>query len=372
MHERSMLTYFPHNPVRKEYLPEDSRFYWIVDPSCYKDSPAMPLMTERDFLAGTDWVNVLSDACRRRGMRVGVEIAHNIFDAVRAREHFSDLMQRDVYGNSFQGRWGQTPCHYNEDARAFAYAIAHDASKNHDVDMLQPVLSLYNPGRTDIHPLLGIAMGGCFCSACEKAAKDQGLDWEWMKADVKHIADMLSYRTLEAGQEWVKTQKSWVSHGKLMMEHPGFYQWLLFRARGVAGLYRVMGEGARAGNPKVDYRFNTCWPEGELYGQDLHAFAEFCDSFRIMEYSETYGDMEVLNRRKPSWIMNVRREIGEDKPLLTAIGIMPMATPELIKRGIQIAADCGVEGLSLAFYDGATFANMAAVKEGMKEAELTL
>jgi hypothetical protein len=371
--ERSMITYFQHNPVRKEYFPEDARIYWLPDPNCYKDSPTMPLTTERDFLKGKDWLNVMCEAAHRRGIRSGVDIAHTIFDAERARGEFSHLMQCNVYGEPFtDSLWKQIPCHYHPNVRAYARAIARDVAANHDLDMVMPALFFYHPGRPDLDPLLGIALGGCFCPACERAARDEGLDWEWMKADVRSIADMLSRRTIEAAAEWVQTQKALVNPGRLILEHPGFYEWLRFRCRGAAGLYREMCQGAKEGNPDVDFRFNTCWPRGETIGQDLRAFAEFCDSFRVMEYSETSGDLEFLNKRKPGWLMNVRREIGTGKPLMSAIGTMPMATPELIKQGIRIAAACGVEGLSLAFYDGATNEYLDAVREGMQEAELTV
>jgi hypothetical protein len=63
--------HYPHNPVRKSYIPEDSRAYWKPDPSRYKR--IKPMTSGRDFLAGRDWLQELVEAARKRGLRTGCE-----------------------------------------------------------------------------------------------------------------------------------------------------------------------------------------------------------------------------------------------------------------------------------------------------------
>jgi hypothetical protein len=371
------LEYYPHNPVRKEYLPEDARCYWKPDPGAYKDSRIKPRRTEREFLKNTDWVDELTKAARKQGVGVGMAISHTPLDHERASQLYPDVTQRDVYGNRLPGRWGQVLCHYNEDARAYARSIAYDLARNHDIDYFMPSFYLYNPGRTDVHALFGIALGTCFCPSCEKAAKEQGLPWDEIKAEVRTIADWVNSEIVHAGnlenaQAFMKIKASAATDAKLLLENPLFYEWLRFRSRGVAGMFRAMRDGVKAGNPKCGFRFNQGMRHGETEGLDLKLFSEFCDSFRVTEYSEQTGDMERLKRVKPAVLMNVRREVGNDLPVLAAVAIRPKGTPEIIKEGIRIAARCGMDGLSFAFYDCASYALMKAARDGMAEAEVKL
>lgn len=43
-YEKRPLTdyYYPHNPVRKVFFPEDSRIYWQLHPEFYRDSRINP------------------------------------------------------------------------------------------------------------------------------------------------------------------------------------------------------------------------------------------------------------------------------------------------------------------------------------------
>ncbi len=58
--------------------------------------------------------------------------------------------------------------------------------------------------------------------------------------------------------------------------------------------------------------------------------------------------------------------------VLAAVAIRPKGTPEIIKEGIKISARCGMDGLSFAFYDCASYALMKAARDGMAEAEVKL
>jgi hypothetical protein len=93
LHQR----FYPHNPVRKYYSPEDSRVYWRPDFSRY-EGPIKPLTSERDFLKDTDWLDTLIAGARARGMWTGCEVSHTIIDTDVARTQYPDVLQRNVYG----------------------------------------------------------------------------------------------------------------------------------------------------------------------------------------------------------------------------------------------------------------------------------
>ena len=81
--EKRPLTdfYYPHNPRRKVYWTEDSRAYWTPHPEAYKGSRIKPRTSNNPELRGQDWLRILIDGARKRGMTVGAELSHGIQQA---------------------------------------------------------------------------------------------------------------------------------------------------------------------------------------------------------------------------------------------------------------------------------------------------
>lgn len=392
-HEKRPLhaNVYPHNPKRKRYLAEDSRCYFTLHETEYSHSRIKPLNSECDFLQGTDWLEIFTKALRKRGMKTGAEISHTPLDSVRGRVEFSDCIQRNVYGLPPEyGRFThQQLCWNSEDARDYVCALARDLVKHYDLDMLQTCSFLYNPGRLDLHPFLGVVLGGCFCDNCQREAKKQGLDFATMKRAARSWADVLLSENTDSrdtacdgGSVSLNTYSTehmlmnvearlQLAQGNststmFLLEQPELYAWLRFRCETVTRYMQQLSNEIHRVNPHIDFRFNTCWQEQELIGQNLRDIAPFVDSVRMMDYSEQYGDTELV-ARKGFWLANVRRQVGWDKPIIAGIAPRAKATPVLIKQGIREVALGGVEGLSYGFYDGASIENLKAIKEGMKE-----
>jgi hypothetical protein len=57
-------------------------------------------------------------------------------------------------------------------------------------------------------------------------------------------------------------------------------------------------------------------------------------------------------------VPNRSRKIG-----LSAIAVRPKGTPELIREGVKIAVDCGIDGFTLGHYDGSEFPMLRAIRE---------
>jgi len=374
-HEKRPLhdNYYHHNPLRKRYLAEDSRVYFTIHPESYKNSRIKPLPSDREFLRDTDWLEIFTKALRKRGMRPGAEISHTPLDSVRGAGEFSDCIQRDIYGNPPEyGRMtNQQLCWNSPDARAYVCAIAADIAAHYDVDMIQTCSLLYNPGKLALHPLLGVVLGGCFCSNCEREAKKAGLDWEGIKRVVRYWADILNKYTLESNEDWLLLQRGNSTPVMFLLEYPELYHWLKFRCDSITRYFMELSQTIHAENSRIDFRFNTCWPEAEMIGQNLRDISKYVNSIRMMDYSEQTGDEErVMNKGR--WLANVRRQAGEEFTIIGGIAPRAKATPELIKKGIRIVALGGADGLSYGFYDGATMQRLRAIREGMEECEIKL
>jgi hypothetical protein len=372
-HEKRPLTdfFYPHNPVRKTYSPEDSRVYFAPDPGLY--GRIKPLGTEREFLKGADWLLALVEAARKRGMKTGVELSHTLVDAERAGGELADCMQRDVFGNPVAFQIGRPSiCFNNPDVREYAGGLFSDLAVHYDVDYIQTCVMPFDAGPHHPHPAvraLNAALGGCFCDACKAAAAEKNIDLGRIQAALKPVAESLARPTLEQAHEKALLAASNTTATAVLMEEPELVLWLLFRRDSLTRFFKDIHARVHAARPNIDLRLNAyITSQQELYGLDLRALRPHLDSIRSSDYSEQSGDAARLEHKR-QWLLAVRRAVGEAMPFLSAIGVRPKATPELVRQGVVVSAQCGVDGITIGHYDGAPFSNLRAIKEGLKLAD---
>ena len=363
--------YYDHNPKRKRYLAEDSRCYWLVDDKEYESSLIKPLMSERDFLKGVDWLDIMTEGLRKRGMKVGAEISHTPLDGDRGASEFSAHVQRDIYG--------QVPgyphyftrghlCWNSPQAKEYVYCLARDLTRNHDVDFIQTCSWPFGSGDYSEHEFLGVLLGGCFCEHCASQAKSQGIDWDNLVSQIKKITDTLTHRTLECEEDLKQLKKGTTTPVMFMLETPEIFQWLKFRSDSLTEYYKGLSEAIHSVNKNIEFRINTCWREPEMYGINIKDINPYVDSIRMMDYLEQDGYSDDLLEKKAAWLADVRRQAGESKTIIGGIAPRGKATPQLIKNSIKTLAHEGIDGLSFGFYDCATMENLKAIGEGIKEA----
>jgi hypothetical protein len=70
---------------------------------------------------------------------------------------------------------------------------------------------------------------------------------------------------------------------------------------------------------------------------------------------------------KREWLTRERAGVGKDFPIVSAVAVRPKATPELIREGVKIAVECGMNGITLGHYDGAEFPMLRAIRDGLKD-----
>ncbi|GAB3601573.1 hypothetical protein [Microbacterium tumbae] len=382
-HEKRPLTgqFYPHNPRRRYYLPEDSRVYWRPQMSRYTGR-IRPLTSERDFLRDHDWLTELVDGARDHGMRTGCEISHTVFDARIARAEFPDLLQRDVddefAGAAEANEHGRAlPCVNQPEVQDYLLSLFGDLVHNYDLDYVQTCLVLFGGGIEDPggrpvagrwQNILGVATGGCFCTACERRARAEGLDWDAIRAEVGHLAALQRRRGLEAVHERQILDKSAVSEASLLLENPGLVAWLQFRVRSVNALLAMVREAIRSAGTGIEFRYNTYMTVPERAGLDFKTAFAHVDSVRESDYSEQRGVAEGIEVKRAK-LMKARRALRDDQRLIAALGVRPRATPELLISAVRAAVESGADGLSLGHYDGATMERLDAVAEGVRRGE---
>lgn len=322
---------FPHNPVRQKWFAEDSRISWHPDQSLY--DRLKPERSDFEWLRETDWLKVVVDSAHKRGMKAGVEISHTILSnkLLSAAENM-DLIQRTATGEPAH-KWSgdYLPCLNNNDIQAYLCAIYRDLARNYDLDYIQTCMVNFATG--------GVREGGCFCNSCLKKAKENGIDLELIRSALLSDSESQPYKD----------------------------QWLEFRRKSVTELYRKIAHVIHEENPGIDFRLNNWRRNPEVDGLYLGDIKESLSSVRIMSYQEQEGEPELL-AGKADWIKKVIRDTEDQIPVLAAIGVRNRAYPDLVKQGIKVSVESGVEGITLGHYDGAAYSILRAVRNGLSEA----
>ncbi|HOV69091.1 MAG TPA: hypothetical protein PLZ84_02065, partial [Clostridia bacterium] len=283
-YEKRPLTslFYTHNDKRKYYLPENSRVYYRLDMNSFKNTKLKPLFSEREFLRGTDWLDVLTKEARRRGLKAGIELSHTIFDTDVAMKEFPDTVQKGVNGNPLGG-W---LCPNNPDVHEYQRAMFYDTVKNHDVDYVQTCLLTFAQGgpakapwffntwmnvdkATSVGKLFSVARGGCFCEHCRAKAKALGYDWDIILRDMKklfEIANASPYGFQDSLMEHDLTMGSDITDSLLLIEYPGLMEFLKFRIDSITELFRDFYISVHEAKPDIDFRYNNHTGEPEYQG----------------------------------------------------------------------------------------------------------
>ncbi len=396
--EKRPLTdfYYPHNPKRKTYFPEDSRVYWQPHLELYRDTKIKPRTSDRPELKGTDWLERLVTVARKGGWKTGAEISHTVLDLERARGEFQSVVQRDIYGNPL----AQLICVNNPDARQYLIALFTDLVKNYDLDFVQTCLVPFAAGRlrvsvglgeeqhapntfgfetwgdagspTPAEKVMATSLGGCFCPSCESAAKADGLDLRAVRRAMLPLADMFDHPGPEQGHRLALLRASNTSPVAVLLEHPEIFDWMKFRCASLTRLFADVHAAIHQINPKIDLRLNAFISRDcELSGIDFAALKPYLGSIRSSDYSEQSGSAAQLEHKR-RFLLSIRSAVGDEMKFLSAIGIRPKATPELIRQGVVISSQCGADGLSLGHYDGAPLKNLEAIRQGLADADVTV
>ncbi len=395
--EKRPLTdfYYPHNPKRKTYFPEDSRAYWRPRPEHYRNTKIKPRTSDRAELKGTDWLEMLVSRARKRGWKTGAEISHTVIDNERARGELVDVVQQDIWGNPL----GQLVCPNNPDARQYLIGLFTDLVSNYDIDFVQTCLvpfaqtrhaisagvggERHQPGvfvfRTwgprssqPLQALQDAMLGGCFCPSCEAAAKQAGLDLKAVRKAMLPLCNTLDHPDPAGVHQLQLLRASNTSPLALLVRRPEVFDWLKFRCDSITRLFADVRREIQAVKPGADLRLNAyIYDLPELAGIDFAALGPHLGSIRSSNYDEQSGRMERLEHKR-QFLLSVRAGAGDQIHFLSAIGVRPKATPELIRAGVRISSECGADGLSLGHYDGAPLRNLEAIGEGLLEADVTV
>lgn len=324
---------FPHNPARDVWEAEDSRVTFFPDMKRY--GKIKPLLSDHKWIRDTDWLRLMVDSARARGLSTGAEVSHfPIPKGLIAKN--PDWQMKKIDGQS----WSASRfCANNPHAREYLIALFGDLAANYDLDYIQTCQYFFNDKDID-------EGGTCFCRHCIAEAKRTGFD-------------------LEAAIPVLKKNKN---------AQPQRSKWLALRRNSTTKLYRQISEKIKKENPNCHLRLNDvfAWGGGDAidFGVDIKALTPYLGSLVNQDHQEQRGRKNETFAMRKKWLQTNRNFIGPDMHYVSGIAPRMNASPELVKAGIKVALDhpAKINGLALKHYDGASFSLMRAFKQGMIEA----
>jgi hypothetical protein len=270
-------------------------------PEFYKDT-VLKDVRSRDY-GDYDVLEAVIPSARRRGLKVFC--------------WYEDVWRNDVPGIEkvqevdLYGRRGSRTCLNNPDHRAFLAGIAEDWTRSYPIDGIM--------WGSERHGALGMALGashggragdpsrvGCFCSHCEKRARERGIAVERVRQGFRALEQYV--RSARAGRR--PADGYFVEFLRLLMRHPEILAWEQFFHDSLRECYRLIYERVKAARPTVQvgwhiWHNNTFSPFYRAQ-QDLKELAPCSDFLKIVMYHNCAGE------RMASYIDSVQEHIFGD------------------------------------------------------------
>lgn len=382
--EKRPLTsmFYTHNPIRKYYLPEDSRLCYRIDKSKFKGMKMQPMDTERDFLKDIDWLDVMTKEAREIGLKTGLEISHTFYDIGIAKEKFPETLQQ-----RFDGSKTGFYCLNNKAVLEYIKVLYAESVRNHDIDYIQTCMRVFETKTVEYtwhmdknsnHPLrelMGSVLGTCFCDSCREKAIEMGYDWEGIIREISELYEIAKVGYAQTG----KTMEQHLyltgnmSETGLLLQYPGLLKWLDFKSKSIANVFKELNAAIKKVKPSIEFRYNNDDHREDLIGLRYDLVKDYIDGIRVSDYIEQRGNVteeDYLDKKRN--LMKVRGGIGFEKDLFATVAIRPNATPEIIRKSLMHLSHTGIDGLSLAHYDGSQIMHLKAIKLGMEEAGIVV
>lgn len=310
---------FPFNPKRNSIQAEDARVFFLPEMSRY--GVVKPQQSSYSYLAGIDWLKIMIDSCRARGIGAAAEVSHNVLPQGYVNSH-PEVQQKDKSGNQINS---PRPCPNSPNFQQYAVALFGDLAKNYDLDYIQSATYLFSKGKY------------CYCQHCTAASGSLGLN-------LNDTSEMEKFRR-------ISTTK--------------FFSLISNEIKRVKK------------NPKCHFRYNDIWRWENR--TDPHATGLYLDSMLavgavgsvvIQDHTEQLGRGDEDFDLRDFWLTENRSFIGANTPLICSFAPRMAATPTLVKAGIKVAVQhsSNIHGLALKHLDGTSFGLMRASKQGMIDA----
>lgn len=346
------------NPRRRAYVSEEGVVFWSVDPARYAHLPE-PLRPVGSRDVPEDVVGAFVKACRGAGLKSVLWLPVLRWgSAVRAAPEYGVV---DAYGSPV-GHKRLFLCPSRPEVRDALRCLVEELAQRYEFDELELDFIRYPEVATQYGtPLLALAQSPCFCPSCQEEAARQDLDLEEVgrrlcavvEWHVRYLGRSGYFRDedfLEAAySEWART----------LAEDELVRRWLRFRAERIRALAEELATVVRRLRPGAQVTADLYPPSGAwLLGQDFKELSGVLDGAKIMVYVRPFR--RSLGRI-PYETLLARDRIG-GKTLVLGLASWPPTTPEDIRRQLELARGCPIDGVSFYCYGWTPDENLEAIR----------
>ncbi len=346
----SQAAFLYHNPKRKTFVSEDGVIYFTPHEELY--SVLKPQKSAE--LGDYDSLKALCQASQNTG--VTAEAWLTCFHDPLVLQAHPEAAAVDVYGS----RERNILCVNNPESQKFVLSMARDILENYSVDGLELDYVRDNwPGfyLSSVDEVTKVAASHCFCSHCEKQAKEWGFDMELMKASVLRILENQIPPFLMRTSSYQGLADSLIEY---VLDDEGIEQFLQFRRKTTSSFFLKAKSLRDEINPRVLLSADLFPPSFSWkVGQDFREISRSVDLIKVKTHY--FFDPSSL-RLKYLYEHRLARRLAV-RDVCAGILVRAPASPSDIEVAIKAAREAGVEGLYYYCYDAASEENLKKIKE---------
>ena len=354
------------NPNRRDYLSEEGVVFWPIDPTRYARFPE-PLRPIQSRDVPGDVVGSFIKACQKAGLRSVLWLPLLRWgSAIRAAPEYGVV---DANG-SLAGHKRLFLCPSHPEVREALWYQVEELAQRYEFDELELDFIRYPEVSTQYGtPLLALAQSPCFCPSCREEAARRDVDLEEVRQKLRSIVDWHVRYLGRSGhfrdEDYLKaTYSEWA---RTLVEEDIIRQWLRFRAERICTLVGELAAVVRRLRPNARVTADLYLPsEAWLLGQDLNCLSKVLDGVKIMVYVRPFH--RSLGRI-PYETRLARDRIGK-RTLVLGLASWPPTTPEDIRKQLELAQECPIDGVSFYCYGWTPDENLEAIQSFLSGGEL--
>jgi len=331
-------------------------------------------------------------------------------------EKYPHVANTDIFGE----RSSIMMCLNNPDGRNFILGQIEDILSHYDVYGVElDVIYVDHHTRMTVkpdpppalYPLHHLAPDNCFCEHCMKLAGEKGLNVEGLRKTVMRLVQASKKLSYDRFKRYTDTFRGMYDVVRFLLDYPELVDWLRFRCDTITQFTADVKDIARGIDPKLVVSVDTLSPSFSwTMGQDYRSLSKVADHLKLLLFTRCIGareakplrplmkaipeasDEEIMDLLYRMWgfqgprtldefagggvdpantyyqVRCAKEETGFSYPIVAGIGASESASPEHVKKGVEMAFKAQADGVCVhTWYGGTDPKSIAAVGEALKE-----
>jgi hypothetical protein len=302
-----------HNPIRKEYVSEDGVAYFEPNWKLFEKTEIKPIRSS-DF-GRLDALAVASENAKEYGLKLAVQIDVGVLTGTNVMQAQTLVMKNAMACDQFEGR--RFLCPSNSEVQRYLQAVTENLVDVYDPESVEFAFASYPINRTAvaIYPLM-MALSPCFCNACQRRAKTEGLDLSTCANEVRELEQGGEGFSAEMIKNPLRFRLGTVDILRTFVSFPWLADWIEFREEVFTSIISNLRDVCSEKGVRVVTQLRSTPSEAWLYGQNLEAMSKVSETFKtrllsidnVVQMKERYRSLG-LDQNSLQELMRVESEM---------------------------------------------------------------